>query len=280
MMLQQIAMIDFGSGAYNDSNQQGPMGSQTSPPTGNKGEDQMTLLPKSFCPSERDVICGRGRRVFMHSGNEHFRDTVIVGRLEEYSTAATKLEKSYILYDVVAQVRSNSPQGGFVKKDKKDDRWYEVGDFLAREKTSQAFRDVLYGKYKSSNENKKQRRLASIASDGATSTKRRRVASDGGLKQTLKKSSKAAENKAQSSICLSTPTPCSEFQAPSNLENFKWETPALLEESFGNFAFSEYRDSQQPEVVKLSIMELLTSLEGQPQVDCDPFEPTPLGVAV
>lgn len=35
---------------------------------------------------------------------------------------------------------------------------YEVGDFLAREKTSQAFRDVLHDKYKSSNTSKKKRR--------------------------------------------------------------------------------------------------------------------------
>jgi hypothetical protein len=69
----------------------------------------------------------------------------------------TKLEKSYILSDVVEKVRANSGVGGFVKKDK-EGRWYEVGDFLAREKTSQAFRDVLHDKYKSSNTSKKKRR--------------------------------------------------------------------------------------------------------------------------
>jgi hypothetical protein len=69
----------------------------------------------------------------------------------------TKLEKSYILSDVVEKVRTNSGIGGFVKKNE-DGRWYEVGDFLAREKTSQAFRDVLHDKYKSSNTSKKKRR--------------------------------------------------------------------------------------------------------------------------
>lgn len=36
--------------------------------------------------------------------------------------------------------------------------WHEVGDFLAREKTSQAFRDALHDRYKSSNISKKKRR--------------------------------------------------------------------------------------------------------------------------
>jgi hypothetical protein len=124
-----------------------------------KGEaaHAMTLLPEDFVPSENDVICGRGRRIFMHPGNEKFR-LMVSECLEEYSSTVTKLEKSLILCDIVAQVRANSPHGGFVKKDGKDGRWYEVGDFLAREKTSQAFRDALHDQYKSSNTAKKIRR--------------------------------------------------------------------------------------------------------------------------
>jgi hypothetical protein len=263
MTLQQIAMIDFGSGAYigNGMNhQQGLLGAETNSSAGKAHGDEMTLLPQSFCPSEGDIIIGRGRGVFKHSGNEHFRNTVISGRLEEYSNAKTKLEKSYILYDVVAQVRSNSPQGGFVKRDKKDSRWYEVGDFLSREKVSQAFRDALHGQYKSSNENKKQRRLASTSqNDGVllstlqdeVSPKRRCVASDGRLDQSHKqnKASKAV-NRAQSAIYLSTRS--SEFEDPSSL--------AAL--------------------AKSSIMGLLTVLDGQAHGEGDPFEPTPIGMAV
>jgi hypothetical protein len=58
----------------------------------------------------------------------------------------------------VDQVRHQSPSGGFVKQDENTGRWYEVGDFLAREKTSQAFRDALHERYKSSNVSKKNRR--------------------------------------------------------------------------------------------------------------------------
>jgi hypothetical protein len=92
-------------------------------------------------------------------------------RLEEYSSTVTKLEKSLILCDIVAQVRANSPHGGFVKKDGNDGRWYEVGDFLAREKTSQAFRDALHDQYKSSNTAKKIRRQQAESSGNLSGTR-------------------------------------------------------------------------------------------------------------
>jgi hypothetical protein len=77
--------------------------------------------------------------------------------LDEYSRAKSKLDKSGVLSTVVAQIRALSPNGGFVKQDE-NDRWFEVGDFLAKEKTSQAFRDALHERYKSSNVSKKKKR--------------------------------------------------------------------------------------------------------------------------
>jgi len=117
---------------------------------------QMTPLPENFEPGPDDVICGRGKKCYNHIGNERFRQRVLTF-LEEYSNAKSKLDKSTVLSKVVDQVRQNSPNGGFVKQDPSG-RWHEVGDFLAREKTSQAFRDCLHDKYKSSNLSKKKRR--------------------------------------------------------------------------------------------------------------------------
>jgi hypothetical protein len=124
-----------------------------------KGEaaKNMQPLPDDFQPGENDVICGRGRNVFNHIGNDSFR-TIVAGYLDHYNQASAKLEKSFILSEIVTKVRELSPNGGFVKKDPKSGRWFEVGDFLAREKTSQAFRDALHDKYRSSNTAKKLRR--------------------------------------------------------------------------------------------------------------------------
>jgi hypothetical protein len=81
-------------------------------------------LPESFVPSEWDVVSGRGRKVYKLVGNERFRCLVAL-RLQEYLKTTTKLEKTFILGNVMAQVRANSPEGGFVKKCNKSGRWYE-----------------------------------------------------------------------------------------------------------------------------------------------------------
>ena len=70
------------------------------------------------------------------------------------------MKKSVIVSEIVDFVRSNSPNGGFVKQDEVTGEWYEVGTYLAREKTSQAFRDSLHLQYKSSTKAKKRRRDA------------------------------------------------------------------------------------------------------------------------
>lgn len=77
--------------------------------------------------------------------------------IPNYKSASTKSEKSYILSIIVEKIRSRAGVGGFIKKDD-NGQWYEVGDFLAREKVSQAFRDELSDKYKSSTAYKKKRR--------------------------------------------------------------------------------------------------------------------------
>lgn len=116
----------------------------------------MTPLPDNFEPGPDDVICGRGKKSYNHVGNERFRHRVLTF-LDEYSRAKSKLDKSAVLSKVVYEVRQNSPSGGFIKQDT-NGVWSEVGDFLAREKTSQAFRDALHDRYKSSNLSKKKRR--------------------------------------------------------------------------------------------------------------------------
>ena len=126
--------------------------------------DERQMLPENFQPSERDVICGRGKKCYNHDGNISLRQQVIA-RMHEYSQTEMKLRKSGIISSVVEQVRRASPDGGFVKQDKSG-RWYKVGDLQAREKVSQVFRDELHG-YKSSKSTKimlRQERRAKRAS--------------------------------------------------------------------------------------------------------------------
>jgi len=113
------------------------------------------FLPDDFVPGESDVIVGRGKKYGKHDGNKNLC-RIIKSNLEEYSASTCKSKKSNILSSITSQIRTN---GRFVKVDIRTGRWYDVGDKLAREKISQAFRDELHEKYKSSVLSKKHRRI-------------------------------------------------------------------------------------------------------------------------
>jgi hypothetical protein len=90
----------------------------------------MKQLPDDYQLGEHDVICGRGRKCFNHIGNQRFRK-MVSDMLAKYSDSSSKIDKTYIICDIVNRVRNNSPFGGFVKKDAMTGRYFEVGDFLA-----------------------------------------------------------------------------------------------------------------------------------------------------
>ncbi|KAI2505495.1 adenylyl/guanylyl cyclase [Fragilaria crotonensis] len=119
-------------------------------------------LPALFSPGEYDVVCGKGKTCFLHPGNRRFRK-LVAKFLDRYSEATTKLEKSAIVSSIIQTVRSQSPDGGFIKLDPATGMWQEVGDHLAREKVGQTIRDALHSNYKSSTKAKKERRQAEQA---------------------------------------------------------------------------------------------------------------------
>jgi len=106
--------------------------------------------------SKYDVICGRGRIAFNHTGNKRFRE-IVKSNLTRYSDASTKGEKSMIVSHIMRIVRQH---GNFVKYTSEKSRFENVAERLAREKVGQVLRDILHTQYRSSTEAKKQRRLA------------------------------------------------------------------------------------------------------------------------
>jgi hypothetical protein len=87
------------------------------------------------------------KKGYAYEGNIKLNELVRL-YTKEYSSAKTKDEKSNIVSTIAAEVHRLSPNGGFVKRD--EEGWYEVGAFLAREKISQVFRNILQDNYKSS----------------------------------------------------------------------------------------------------------------------------------
>lgn len=99
------------------------------------------LFPKDFKPSSKDVICGRGKGTFAHTGNRRFR-VIIAMNLEKYVLATSKSEKTYIVASIVKQIKEASPNGGFLKKDSSTGQWMKMDDHLAKDKVGHALRDA------------------------------------------------------------------------------------------------------------------------------------------
>lgn len=92
-------------------------------------------------PHEHDILFGRGGKNNKHVGNERLR-RMARASVPTYRTASKK-SKSHISRTIVSDVHSLVPPGRFLKRDHDTGLWVEVGDDVAREKTSQALRDAV-----------------------------------------------------------------------------------------------------------------------------------------
>jgi len=86
--------------------------------------------------NEADVLSGRGGGTNVHPGNRDFRD--LINKYRTIYLKAKKNDKPAISRAIVKEVRSRG--GRFLKKNERDNLYYEIGDAQAREKTSQALR--------------------------------------------------------------------------------------------------------------------------------------------
>mmetsp|Transcript_27744 Transcript_27744/g.41983 ORF Transcript_27744/g.41983 Transcript_27744/m.41983 type:complete len:312 (-) Transcript_27744:388-1323(-) len=104
-------------------------------------DKSMVQSEKEIKPHENDILMGRGGKNNQHIGNEKLRGLARV-QSENYRVASKK-GKSSISRELVKQVRSMKPPGRFLKKDSETGVWEDVGDDIAREKTSQVLRDAV-----------------------------------------------------------------------------------------------------------------------------------------
>lgn len=112
----------------------------------NESDNETEYFPSGYVPRDKDVIVGKGMKCYTHAGNEMFRH-IVNSRLQEYAATKSKKGKSDIISSVVDQVCMN---GCFVKKDSETGLWFKADDVLARDKTSQAFRNTWNAQNKQS----------------------------------------------------------------------------------------------------------------------------------
>jgi hypothetical protein len=85
---------------------------------------------------DKDVLSGRGTNTNLHPGNRTFRG--LVSKHRKTYLDGVRRDKKALSRAVVNAIRKAG--GRFLKKDEKSGLWFEVGDNVAREKSSQALR--------------------------------------------------------------------------------------------------------------------------------------------
>lgn len=117
--------------------------------------EKNTELPQDFVPTPYTVHIGRGKMCSDATGNRRLK-VIVDSFLGEYKKASNKMEKSVIVSKIVDIIHDACPVGAFVKFQK--GKWWEVGDYAAREKVGSMLRDALSEKYRSSSKAKLARR--------------------------------------------------------------------------------------------------------------------------
>lgn len=105
---------------------------------------------EKIVPTGEDVLFGRGRRTQKHLGNQRFR--AIVDSYKERHSISTRAEKTRISHEIVNLIRCRG--GRFLKQDPFTDKFFDVGDTVAREKASHALRSCKALAIKSSPRNR------------------------------------------------------------------------------------------------------------------------------
>ena len=126
--------------------------SSKSPTRPRQGIDRLTSRPVQYnnkrvpffttnidTPLSNDVLNGRGGGTNNHPGNVAYRK-LIAEQKEEYA-ASTKGDKANFSNRIVQNVRDSDPPGRFLEKNESTGLWDDIGDYRAREKTSQCLRE-------------------------------------------------------------------------------------------------------------------------------------------
>jgi hypothetical protein len=90
-------------------------------------------------PTDKDILCGRGRAFFHHEGNKIFRE-IVGNMIGTYLKAERKSEKSKIVTIIADEVMKTGAR--FLKRKAKGNDWYEGCINLAREKVG-IFRTIM-----------------------------------------------------------------------------------------------------------------------------------------
>jgi hypothetical protein len=121
----------------------------------------------NIIPCEHDVLCGRGKNCYYHSGNQIFRK-LIAENLEAYTLALTKKLKMQTVMRIVDTVIACG--GRFLMQDNQG-FWKDGGMTLGKKKAGNTLRDAQRGRISLTSDTNCYRNTNSVASIPNSQTK-------------------------------------------------------------------------------------------------------------
>lgn len=94
----------------------------------------------NYMPTEKDILCGRGRGNFMNEGNRVFL-SFLKHNAERYINASRRAEKKVVIGSIVSALHDEDYR--FLKRDETTTRWYVLNETEAYDRAAYAIRDLL-----------------------------------------------------------------------------------------------------------------------------------------
>ena len=103
-------------------------------------DKKVKFLSAEYRPTDRDVVCGRGKAYAKLPGNKMFMN-ILRANLDRYVAAHKRMEKTAVVSTLVDQVLTTG--ACFVRHDTKTRRYCQLSALHVHEKVGHALRDLL-----------------------------------------------------------------------------------------------------------------------------------------
>jgi hypothetical protein len=98
------------------------------------------LSNPNFEPTESDILCGRGRGRFLHEGNTLYL-SLLRKNVHRYASSTKRMQKSVVVTSIVTALKNHGFR--FIKQEEMSQRWYELRETAAYDRTAHAIRDLI-----------------------------------------------------------------------------------------------------------------------------------------
>ena len=98
-------------------------------------EDDSTSPGKDICPTEHDVLSGRGNGINAHPGNQIYRKVIL--RFKDGYIAASKRDKASFPSKIISEIEKTDPPGRFLRFNPESNGWIQMPMKNAITKTRQ-----------------------------------------------------------------------------------------------------------------------------------------------